>query len=208
MRSKIIGTICLILGIVIIVSSGTTFAFYAVTASTNGDDITGQTLNFDVRLNSSILYKATQLVPLSDSLIGEAITKTTNKCIDNKGYEVCSLYSLTLTNNGDAQVLNGYISTTNTTYTTDNLMCQLFDSNYNPVSDVVTLSRVASEKKYFQKNNTRIATEVNNRDVTYYLAIWLHETGELQNSDYSKSFSGKVIFESLYGDQIFADFSS
>lgn len=208
MRSKIIGTICLILGIVIIVSSGTTFAFYAVTASTNGDDITGQTLNFDVRLNSSILYKATQLVPLSDSLIGEAITKTTNKCIDNKGYEVCSLYSLTLTNNGDAQILNGYISTTNTTYTTDNLMCQLFDSNYNPVSDVVTLSRVASEKKYFQKNNTRIATEVNNRDVTYYLAIWLHETGKLQNADYSKSFSGKVIFESIYGDQIFADFSS
>lgn len=208
MRSKIIGTICLILGIVIIVTSSTTFAFYAVTVSTNGDNITGQTLNFDVRLNSSILYKATQLVPLNDSLIDEAITKTTNKCIDNKGYEVCSLYSLTLTNNGDAQVLNGYVSTANTTYTTDNLMCQLFDSNYNPVSDVVTLSRVAGEKKYFQNNNTRIATEVNNRDVTYYLAIWLHETGELQNADYSKSFSGKVIFESLYGDQIFADFSS
>ena len=208
MRSKIIGTICLILGIVIIVTSSTTFAFYAVTVSTNGDDITGQTLNFDVRLNSSILYKATQLVPLNDSLIDEAITKTTNKCIDNKGYEVCSLYSLTLTNNGDAQVLNGYVSTANTTYTTDNLMCQLFDSNYNPVSDVVTLSRVAGEKKYFQKNNIRIATEVNNRDVTYYLAIWLHETNELQNEDYAKTFAGEVVFESLYGDKISASFSS
>lgn len=208
MENKIIGTVCLVLGIIIIVSTGTSFAYFSATASSTGDDITGTTANFEVKLNSAVVYKATELVPLSDDLIDEAITKSSNKCIDSKGYDVCSLYSLTLTNSGDAQILNGYISTISTTYTTDNLKCQLFNSSYNPVSDIITISRTTNEKKYFKSGNNNIATEVNNRDVTYYLAIWLHETNELQNEDYAKTFAGEVVFESLYGDKISASFSS
>ena len=208
MRSKIVGTVCLVLGIIIIVSTGTSFAYFSATASSTGDVISGTTANFEVKLNSAVVYKATELVPLSDDLIDEAITKSSNKCIDSKGYDVCSLYGLTLSNTGDAQILNGYISTTSTTYTTDNLKCQLFDSSYNPVSDIITISRTANQRKYFKSGNNNIATEVNNKDVTYYLAIWLHETGELQNEDYAKTFAGEVVFESLYGDKISASFSS
>lgn len=208
MENKIIGTVCLVLGIIIIVSTGTSFAYFSATASSTGDDISGTTANFEVKLNSAVVYKATELVPLSDDLIDEAITKSSNKCIDSKGYDVCSLYSLTLTNTGDAQVVNGYISTISTTYTTDNLKCQLFDSNYNPVSDIITMSRTANERKYFKSGTNNIATEVNNKDVTYYLAIWLHETNELQNEDYAKTFAGEVVFESLYGDKLSASFSS
>lgn len=208
MKNKIIGTVCLVLGIIIIVTTGTSFAYFSSTASSNGDAISGTTANFAVKLTSTIIHEATQLVPLSDDLIDEAITKSTNKCIDIKGQEVCSLYNLKLTNAGDAQILNSYISTTSTTYTTDNLKCQLFDSNYNPVSDIVTISKVVNDRIYFKNGANNIATEINNKEVTYYLAIWLHETSGLQNADYSKTFSGEVVFESLNGDKISASFTS
>lgn len=217
MRSKIIGTICLVLGIIIIVSTGTSFAYFSASAGINGDDITGETMNFDVELSATPIYKATRIIPLEEQYIDDAITKSTNKCIDSKGYEVCSLYTLTLSNSGDAQVLNGYISTSTSDrpYVTDNLRCQLFDSSYNPVSDITILSKTLNEKVYFQttENNTtnNVAIEVNSttkKEVTYYLAIWLHETGGPQNDDYSKTFSGKIVFESLYGNQITANFSA
>ena len=41
MENKIIGTVCLILGIIIIVSTGTSFAYFSATASSTGDDISG-----------------------------------------------------------------------------------------------------------------------------------------------------------------------
>lgn len=217
MRSKLFGTICLVLGIIVIVSTGTSYAYFSANATTGGDDITGETMDFDVKLETTTIYKATKIVPLEDEYIDDAITKSSNKCIDNKGYEVCSLYTLTLTNNGDAQILNGYISTekTDKPYITDNLRCQLFDSNYNAISDVTTLSKTAGSVVYLKStdnNSTKnVAIEVNNttkRETTYYLAIWLHETGLSQNDDYSKKFSGKVVFESLHGHQISADFSA
>lgn len=217
MKSKIFGTICLVLGIIVIVSTGTSYAYFSASANANGDVITGETMKFDVNLTTTLVYKATRIVPLADEFIEEAISKNTNKCIDNKGYEVCSLYTLTLTNSGDAQILNGYISTSESErpYITDNLRCQLFDSNYNAISDVTTLSKIAGEGVYLNKTENEItnnvALEVNNttkKETTYYLAIWLHETGLSQNDDYSKTFAGKIFFESINGNKISADFSA
>lgn len=217
MRSKIVGTICLVLGIIIIVSTGTSFAYFSASSTVDGDQITGETINFDVALTSDTIYKSTRIIPLEDQYIDDAITKNTKKCIDSKGYEVCSLYTLTLINNGDANILNGYISTSTSDkpYITDNLRCQLFDTNYNPVSDITTISKNVDEKVYFKstvnETTNNLAIEVNNttkKETTYYLAIWLHETGEPQDEDYSKIFNGKVVFESIYGNKIHADFSS
>lgn len=208
MRSKIIGTICLVLGIVIIVSTGTSFAYFTVTVSSNGEEITGATESFDVDLSIDTVYKATQLIPLDDTKITSAITKTSDKCIDNKGYQVCSLYTITLTNNGEAQILNGYITTESTTYTSNHLKCQLFDTDYNSVSDEVVISTNTTDKVYFKKDTNNVATEINNTDVTYYLVVWLSEAGTTQNEDINKTFTGKVAFESLYGSEISATFTS
>lgn len=215
MRSKIVGTICLVLGVVIIVSTGTSFAYFSANVS-GGNSIAGETFDFDVEVTATPVYKATRIIPLEDEYIDDAITKNTNKCIDNKGYEVCSLYSITLTNNGSAQILNGYVSTIESErpYITDNLRCQLFDSNYNAISDITILSKTVGEGSYLKKTEdevtTDVAIEVNEttkKETTYYLAIWLHDTDVYQNEDYSKTFAGKIFFESIYGDKIYADFS-
>lgn len=207
MKSKLIGTICFVLGIIIFVSSGTTFAYFSATANNTGDDISGNTMSFDVSLTPTTIKKATQLIPLEDNLITTAITKNSNKCIDKKGYEVCTLYELRLSNSGDPQILNGFIQTKTATYTTDNLKCQLFDSNYNPVSDIMTLSR-GTDKTYFKKGSNYVTTDIEYNDVTYYLAIWLHETNQNQSEDYGKTFSGTIAFESINGNQIAAEFTS
>ena len=207
MDRKIFGMACFVLAIVIIVTSGASFAYY--TSSANNDStITGAVNNFDVDMILDTVYQANQLIPLDNSLVKAAISKSNNKCIDNRGYESCSLFTLTLKNNGDPQVLNGYITTSSSTYTTDNLKFQIYDVNFNPVTDVVSLSQKANNKTYFINNSNMVSTTLNSVDVVYYLVIWLTETGNVQNADYAKSFSGQVGFESISGEKLTASFST
>ena len=209
MREKLIGTICLVLGITIIVTTGTSFAYFTTVADEN-QNITGEVADFGVSLSLDEIYVANRLIPLEDTDIIKAVNNTPSKCIDNSGYEVCSLYKVTLTNSGEAQILNGFIQTKNTEYITDNLKAQLLNSDLSgAVSNVLTLSRTLEEKKYFQVDSTNlVSTQVNNTPVTYYLAIWLTETHDYQDDDYNKNFTGSIAFESVYGQTLTAEFNS
>ena len=206
MDRKLFGMVCFVLAIVIIVTSGASFAYY--TSSDTDDNISGTVNDFDVDMVINTVYQADQLIPLNNSLVKSAISKSSNKCIDNNGYESCSLFTLTLKNSGDPQLLNGYIITNSSTYVTDNLKFQIYDSNFNAVTDVISISRTIDEKVYFTKNSSIVGTAVNNADVVYYLVIWLTETGSVQNDDYGRSFTGKVGFESIHGENLTASFST
>lgn len=207
MKKKVLSSIFITIIIIIVVTLGTTLAFFSASVS-NEDVVKGEASTFDVELQLATVYKASQLVPLSDNLVPNAIGKSSNKCIDSQNYEVCTLYTLTLANSGKSQIVTGYVSTDSTTYTTDNLKYQIFDSNYNAITDVMTLSRVVSEKVYFKKDNSLVNASIDNTNITYYLAIWLSETVTSQSSDYSKTFTGKVGFESIYGDNVTATFNT
>lgn len=206
MKKKIIISIFVTLMITLFSVLGTTYAYLMISATSS--NIEGNVANFDVSLSLNTIYRANRLVPLSNDLIDEAITKDSDKCIDRNGYEVCFLFSLSLTNGGDAVTLNGYIETVSSTYTTDNLKYQIFDSNYTAVTDVMTLSNTSGTRVYFNKNANRLDLNLGASDTIYYLAVWLTETGDSQSSDYSKSFSGKVGFESIDGDTLEASFDT
>lgn len=206
MEKKIFGSICFVIAVIIVVTSSTSFAYY--TSSANSSNIQGNNFTFDVDLGITTVYKATQLVPLQDSNVTKAITKSSNKCRDSKGYDVCSLYTLNLTNNGEAVLMNGYVTTSSTTYTTDHLKYQIFDSSFNPITDATTISRTSSSPVYFKKGSNMVATELSSSKLSYYLVIWLTETNSLQNEDYSKTFTGKIGFETINGGQISANFSA
>lgn len=206
MKNKIIGSICLTLAIIIIVTIGTTFSYFNASSNEN-NIIGGKTYDFDVSLNLDKIQESTDLIPLDDSLIKTTISKSSDKCIDNRGYQVCSLYKITLINNGEPCVLNGYIRTNNTTYTTDNLKYQIFDTSYNNITDVMSLSNNNNEKVYFKNGNSLVSAGINNTNIEYYLVIWVHETTSLQNEDASKDYTGSVGFESTNGDNIEAIFS-
>ena len=185
-----------ILGVVVIscLTFGITYAFYESSVS---GTITGEAEGgLATTLTLDITYKASRLVPLYDNLVSTAISKETNKCIDKSNYEVCSLYKITLTNTGDSETLYGYIKTNTSNYITDNLKYQIFDSSYNALTDVMTLSKTSDTSVYFESNSLNYSV-TSSGTTTYYLAIWLTDTGENQKDDYSKTFSGYIGFESV-----------
>lgn len=191
-----------VLGVVtiMVLTFGGTYAFLSASAEKSFSGEGQNSVNTTLLLEKT--YHATKLVPLDDALIRTAISKTTNKCIDKSGYEVCSLYKVTLQNTDDSENLYGYIRTGTSTYTTNNLKYQLFDSSYNALTDIMTLSKNADETVYFEKNKEYYQTSVSG-SITYYLVVWLTETGSEQSADYSKDFSGYVGFElvDLFGSE-------
>lgn len=204
MKKSIFSSICLVLGIVIIVTTGTTFAYLVASASSSEGSISGEITKLDVSLSLTEEYKATKKVPLKDNLVSSAI-RYSNVCRDKDNYEVCSLYKLTLSNTGSSYNLNGYLKTTSTTYTTGNLKYQIYNTSYTAVSDIMTASLTTDEKVYFTINNNKLTTDIEKTNIVYYLVMWISDTGSLQSEDYSKSYSGVVGFETLSGDRIEAD---
>lgn len=180
---------------VLIISALTFGATYAYYVSQDTKTFTGEIEKGIVStLNLTTTKSSTNLVPLQDSKISTAITKSSNKCIDKNNYEVCSLYTITLTNTNASENLYGYVKTNTTTYTTTNLKYQIFDSSYNAITDVMTISKTANDLVYFKKGTTQVSI-TSTGTKTYYLAIWLSDTNSDQSSDYSKTFNGAIGFE-------------
>ncbi len=180
---------------VLIISALTFGATYAYYVSQDTKTFTGEIEKGIVStLNLTTTKSSTNLVPLLDSKIKTAITKSSNKCIDKNNYEVCSLYTITLTNTNASENLYGYVKTNTTTYTTTNLKYQIFDSSYNAITDVMTISKTANDLVYFKKGTTQVSI-TSTGTKTYYLAIWLSDTNSDQSSDYSKTFNGAIGFE-------------
>lgn len=192
MKNKLLFSILNVVAISVL-TFGVTYAYYE--ASSSEKKFTGEAQGgINTALTLTKTYIASDLVPLSDSLVTTAISKTTNKCIDKSGYEVCSLYQITLTNTASSENIYGYIRTSSSTYTTDNLKYQIFNSSFSALTDIMTLSKTADETVYFQKDSESYSV-TSTGTTTYYLAIWLTDTGEEQSEDYSKTFSGYIGFE-------------
>ena len=208
MNRKIELSIFAVIGIVVVTLIGVSFAYFFASANNSGSNISGETFDFGASLNISTIYRANNLVPLSNELVGTAISKESNKCIDKNNRDVCSLYSLTLSNTGDTVVLTPSIITTNSTYTTSDLRCQLYNSSFTAVSDVITPSNTSNAKVYMTSGGNNLSINLSSADQTYYLVIWLRETNNSQSADYSKSYSGTITFEGENGGEVYVDFTA
>lgn len=208
MRKKIELSIFAVIGIAIITLLGVTLAYFYARANNSGGSIHGQTFDFGASIDLTTIYRANNLVPLSNNLVGTAISKESNKCIDKNGRDVCSLYSITLSNTGDNIVLTPSITTTNSTYTTSDLRCQLYNSSFTAVSDVMTPSNTSNGKVYITSGGNNVNINLSSTSQTYYLVIWLTETNNSQSADYSKSYSGTITFEGENGGEAYVDFTA
>lgn len=74
MKQKLFSSICLVLAIVIVVTTSTTFA-YLIASSENTTDVSGKTADFNVKLALTTVHKSTNMVPLKDSLVVTSIKK-------------------------------------------------------------------------------------------------------------------------------------
>lgn len=208
MNKKIELSILAVIGISIITLLGVAFSYFAAVGSNSGDNISGRTMNFGASLNISTVYRATNLVPLANNLVSTAIGKETNKCIDINNRDVCSLYTITLSNSGETVVLTPFVTTASTTYATTNLKCQLYNSSYTAVSDVITLSTSTNGQVYLTSSGNNVNITLESSSQTYYLVIWLTDTSASQTNDYSKTYSGTITFEAGSGGRVYAGFES
>lgn len=191
MKKNLLISITTVIGISLITFAGT-YAYFLATTSGNLSGNTESGINTKLSLENT--HVASKLIPLSDSLIKTAISKETDKCIDKNNREVCSLYKITLTNTEESENLYGYIRTASSTYTTTNLKYQLFNSDYTAITDIMTMDHTADNIAYFTKDSDYYISS-SSGTTTYYLAIWLTDTGLSQTDDYSKKYNGYVGFE-------------
>lgn len=200
-------SIIAVTAIMIVTVLGTTFAYFIAVVNGTGN-ITGDTFDFGASLSMNTVYQATNLVPLNNSLVGTAVSKANNKCIDKNSHDVCSLYQITLSNTGDSITLHPYITTTSTTYTTTNLKAQLYNNSYTSVSDVMTVSNTNNGKVYFTSSGNDLSVNLSSSNIIYYLVVWISDTSSPQPADQSKTFSGTITFEAINGQNASIDFST
>ena len=189
---------------------GATFAYFNIDVN-NNTVIGGSTHNFDISLTLTSL-KVGNLVPLRSSLIDQTMNSN-NKCIDLNNNDICSYYQVTLTNNGSAETLSGYIKTetSNNPYTTDHLHFKLYNSSYIAVSGESIISPTVDSKNYLKTTtgDTNLNISVPNGSSTYYLAVWLNDSDNAnQLEDVNKRFVGSLEFVSTNGENVLAQFES
>lgn len=196
MKNKIIISITIVV-LIITITIGVTYSFIIAQGSANFATKTGTGITSNLTLET--IKSSDNLVPLANDKVETAITKQTNKCLDKNNYEVCSLYKITVTNTKETESLYGYVKTISTTYTSDNLKYQIYDSNNKSITDVMTISRNENELIYFTKDQNRLSLTSTGTS-TYYLVIWLSDPGTDQtdidsSNTTTKKLNGKIGFE-------------
>ena len=177
---------------VILITTLTVGVTYAYLVAHDSQNITVKSASgINSVLTLTTVKETSNMVPIMDNKI---VTAIKNNCVDKNNYDVCSLYSVKLTNTSGAESLYGYVRTVSSSYTTTNLRYQIFDSSYNAVTDVMTISNSSDSFVYFEKSSSKL-TITSNGTNNYYFVIWLTDTGAEQSSDYSKVFNGAIGFE-------------
>ena len=177
---------------VILITTLTVGVTYAYLVAHDSQNITVKSASgINSVLTLTTVKETSNMVPIMDNKI---VTAVKNNCVDKNNYDVCSLYSVKLTNTSSAESLYGYVRTVSSSYTTTNLRYQIFDSSYNAVTDIMTISNSSDSFVYFEKSSSKL-TITSNGTKNYYFVIWLTDTGAEQSSDYSKVFNGAIGFE-------------
>lgn len=172
-----------------------TFAYFTASASNNA--VQGTVANVGLTLSvtkvsatgtngggSLIPLKVTTTPGATGDLLPTALTQT-NQCVDNNGYTVCQVYQITLTPSSSV-LLTGTLVVSSTTAT--NLKWELLASQ----TARATTPTIVSVNNTGYIAGTSTAGTVLSSATTYYVVVWINETGSAQTD--SGSFNGTVTF--------------
>ena len=194
----IIVAIMVTIGIIGVVSY--TYSFFEIEA-TNTTAIKGEVASMDIELTVNKVAPTTDtelgLIPQLDSAITSAVVGRNNKsCIDDNGNEVCQVYEIKVKNTSTAAIKVDGVVELNKGSNTNLKWARI--SNAAPTKP--TLLSGVNEASY----TTLTANETYNanQEKTYYIVVWISETGGVQLD--SGDFSGVVHF----GDSVPASDSS
>lgn len=205
---------------------GATFAWFSASVSSGENDVNLTAYQFDADLTVERVFpteenasrKIIPFVPnkvLREGLENEtnnmnyALNEATNKCVDSSGYLVCSLYKITVTNNGsDAIELDGSVTTmeTGTTLTANgDLKAQIISyaaGKYTYTHDLgkaLALPNTVngSGKLIMDPATLTVGATPGANTAELYVLVWLNDTTENQSSMMGASYKGQFIFSAV-----------
>lgn len=210
---------------------GATFAWFSASVGSGENDVNLTAYQFDAKLTVERVFPTAEnaskkIIPfVPDKVLREgqanetnnmnyALNEATDKCIDSSGYLVCSLYKITVTNNGsDAIELDGSVTTMETTPTetgttmtaNGDLKAQIIsyaDGKYtytHNLSKALALPNTVSgsEKLIMDPATLTVGATPGSNAAELYVLVWLNDTTESQSSMMGASYKGQFIFSAV-----------
>ncbi len=188
----VIGVATLVVAII-----GATFAYFTAT-DTDNTTITGQASTSGLSLTvTKVSNDATgPLVPLASDALQTALTGSGSKsCVDANGNAACQVYSITVTNDGDTTAAvtgNINLAANGETSKFDNL-------KWVQLSDATTADNTKTAVGTGSQTLVTSESLASGGAKTYYIAVYIDETGEAQNATDKGTFTGTVTFNAAGG---------
>ena len=210
---------------------GATFAWFSASVGTGENDVNLTAYQFDADLTVERVFPTAEnaskkIIPfVPDKVLREgqgdqtnnmnyALNEATNKCVDSSGYLVCSLYKITVTNNGsDAIELDGTVTTIETTpaekgttlTANGDLKAQIIsyaDGKYtytHNLSKALALPNTASGsgKLIMDPATLTVGATPGANTAELYVLVWLNDSTGNQSTMMGASYKGQFIFSAV-----------
>lgn len=210
---------------------GATFAWFSASVGSGENDVNLTAYQFDAKLTVERVFPTAEnaskkIIPfVPDKVLREgpenetnnmnyALNEATNKCVDSSGYLVCSLYKITVTNNGsDAIELDGSVTTMETTPTetgttltaNGDLKAQIISYDGGKYTYTHNLSKAlalpntasGSGKLIMDPATLTVGATPGANTAELYVLVWLNDSNENQSSMMGASYKGQFIFSAV-----------
>ena len=210
---------------------GATFAWFSASVGSGENDVNLTAYQFDAKLTVERVFPTAEnaskkIIPfVPDKVLREgqgdqtnnmnyALNEATNKCVDSSGYLVCSLYKITVTNNGsDAIELDGSVTTMETTPTetgttltaNGDLKAQIISYDGGKYTYTHNLSKAlalpntasGSGKLIMDPATLTVGATPGANTAELYVLVWLNDSAENQSTMMGASYKGQFIFSAV-----------
>lgn len=211
---------------------GATFAWFSASVGSGKNDVNLTAYQFDAKLTVERVFPTAEnaskkIIPfVPDKVLREgqgdktnnmnyALNEATNKCVDSSGYLVCSLYKITVTNNGSNAIeLDGTVTTieettsteTGTTLTANGaLKAQIIsyaDGKYTYTHDLgkalaLPSTDSGSGKLIMDPATLTVGATPGANTAELYVLVWLNDTTANQSTMMGASYKGQFIFSAV-----------
>ena len=210
---------------------GATFAWFSASVGSGENDVNLTAYQFDAKLTVERVFPTAEnaskkIIPfVPDKVLREgqgdqtnnmnyALNEATNKCVDSSGYLVCSLYKITVTNNGsDSIELDGTVTTIETTPTekgttltaNGDLKAQIISYAEGKYTYTHNLSKAlalpntvsGSGKLIMDPATLTVGATPGANTAELYVLVWLNDTTENQSTMMGASYKGQFIFSAV-----------